>query len=39
MDDLTGLIEYVKTEKGITLTTDEELMSYVTEYELWKQRN
>lgn len=39
MDDLKGLCEFVKTEKGITKITLEELMDFVPEYELWKQRN
>jgi len=39
MDDLIGLTEFVKTEKGITKITLEELMRFVAEYELWKQRN
>ena len=39
MDGLIGLIEFVKTEKGITKITLEDLVSYVPEYELWKIRN
>lgn len=39
MDDLIGLTEFVKTEKGITKITLEELVSYIPEYELWKTRN
>lgn len=39
MDDLIGLTEFVKTEKGITKITLEDLMDFVPEYELWKQRN
>jgi hypothetical protein len=39
MDDLNGLIEWVKTEKGITKIELTDLIDYVPEYELWKQRN
>lgn len=35
MEDLIGLTEFVKTEKGITKITLEELMGFVPEYELW----
>lgn len=37
MEDLNGLVEWVKTEKGITKITLEDLMELVQEYELWKQ--
>lgn len=39
MEDLKGLTEWLKTEKGITKLTLDELIDYVPEYELWKQRN
>lgn len=39
MNDLEGLTEFVKTQKGITKLTLDELMAYVPEYEIWKQRN
>tara|TARA_R110000803_G_scaffold78075_3_gene143117 strand:- start:3319 stop:3438 length:120 start_codon:yes stop_codon:yes gene_type:complete len=39
MDDLEGLIEWVKTEKGITEIDATELIDLVPEYELWKLRN
>jgi len=39
MDELNALTEWVKTEKGITKITLEDLMELVPEYELWKQRN
>jgi hypothetical protein len=39
MDDLIGLTEFVKTEKGITKISIEELVGFVAEYELWKIRN
>lgn len=39
MDDLTGLTEFVKTQKGLTNITLEDLMDFVPEYEIWKQRN
>ena len=39
MDELNALIEWVKTEKGITKITLEDLMDLKSEYELWKQRN
>lgn len=39
MEDLEGLAEWLKTEKGITKITLEELIDYVPEYELWKNRN
>ena len=39
MDDLIGLTEFVKTEKGITRITVEDLMDFLPEYELWKIRN
>lgn len=38
-DDLTGLTEFVKTEKGLTNITLEDLIDFVPEYEIWKQRN
>lgn len=39
MEDLEGLAEWLKTEKGITKLTLDELIDYIPEYELWKQRN
>ena len=39
MDDIIGLTEFVKTEKGITKITLEDLMDFVPDYELWKKRN
>lgn len=39
MDDINGLTEWLKNEKGITKIDLLELVSYVPEYELWKQRN
>ena len=39
MDDLNGLVEWVKTEKGITKIELTELMDFVQEYEIWKMRN
>lgn len=39
MEDLEGLCEFVKTEKGITKISMEELVAFVPEYELWKHRN
>jgi len=39
MDELNALTEWVKTEKGITKITLEDLMDLVPEYELWKQTN
>lgn len=39
MDDLIGLTEFLKTEKGITKLSLEELTYYVQEYELWRQIN
>ena len=39
MEDLEEICEWVKTEKGITEISLEDLMGYVPEFELWKQRN
>ena len=39
MEDLEQLCEWLKTEKGITKITLEELSDYVPEYEMWKRRN
>ncbi len=39
MEELKGLVNWVKNEKGITKITLEDLMDFVPEYELWKQRN
>lgn len=39
MKDIIGLTEFVKTEKGITKITLEDLMDFLPEYELWKKRN
>ena len=39
MDDITGLTEFVKTQKGISNITLEELLTYIPEYEIWKRRN
>jgi len=39
MKDLKGLVNFVKTEKGITKLTLDELLEFVPEYEIWKQRN
>lgn len=39
MDDIIGLTEFVKTQKGITKITLEELLTFVPEYEIWKLRN
>lgn len=39
MDDLNGLTQWLKDEKGITKITLEDLIDFVPEYELWKQRN
>ena len=39
MDDLVGLTEFVKTEKGITKISLEDLLAFLPEYELWKRRN
>jgi len=39
MEDLEKLVEWVKTEKGITKLTLEELMNFIPEFELWKNRN
>ena len=37
--ELEGLCEFVRTEKGITKISMEDLMDFVSEYELWKIRN
>ncbi len=34
MEDLKGLTEFVKTKKGITRITLEDLMGFIPEYEL-----
>lgn len=39
MDDIIGLTEFVKTQKGITKITLEKLMDFLPEYELLKTRN
>lgn len=39
MEDLIEMTEWLKTEKGITKLTLEELAEFVPEYELWKTRN
>jgi hypothetical protein len=39
MEDLIGLTEFVKTEKGITKISLEELMEFIPEYNLWLRRN
>lgn len=39
MKELKELVNWVKTEKGITELTMDELMSYVTEFELSKTQN
>ncbi len=39
MDDIVGLTEFVKTQKGISKITLEELLTYIPEYEIWKRRN
>ena len=39
MEDLEGLVEFVKTQKGITKITVEELIEFVPEYELSKLSN
>tara|TARA_R110002051_G_scaffold290936_1_gene354701 strand:- start:209 stop:328 length:120 start_codon:yes stop_codon:yes gene_type:complete len=39
MKELKELVNWVKTEKGITELTMDELMSYVAEFELSKTQN
>ena len=39
MEELNGLTEFVKTVKGITKISMEELINFVPEYELWKNQN
>ncbi len=39
MDDIIGLTDFVKTQKGITKITLEKLLTFVPEYEIWKLRN
>ena len=39
MDDLIEMTEWLKTEKGITQITLEDLADFVPEYELYKLRN
>ncbi len=39
MDELIEMTEWLKTEKGITKITIEDLADLVPEYEMWKIRN
>lgn len=39
MEDLDGITIWLRDVKGITKITLDELIDYVPEYELWKQRN
>ena len=39
MKDLKELVNWLKTEKGITVITMEGLLKYVPEFELLKMRN
>ena len=39
MENLIEMTEWLKTEKGITKITLEDLTDLVPEYELWKLRN
>ena len=39
MQDLSALAHWVKTEKGITKITLEDLVHLIPEFELWKQNN
>ena len=39
MENLIGMTEWLKKEKGITKITLEDLNDFVPEYELWKSRN
>ena len=39
MEDLEELCKWIKTEKGITEISMEELLSFIPEFEEWKQKN